>query len=1053
LDWHFPKSSHFRATPGPLNPIGAPPTLLGPDGKTLGHGVVVCSFPNVAEMLRSPPNQLPSQKTLLYGCATGQTSTLQEVTLDIDRESNMRIDARRMSRPGNGRPVQLFAGAVLVIVSKWCLAGPAGGAGTAATSATPAASEAPASSTDNTATRTEKGLAEVVVTGSLIPTTSKELATPLTVISTEDLQKKGFADIAEGLQRTSYATGSIQGGQYAATLGFTLGAKVVSLFGLLPQYTKYLIDGRPIASYPALYNGTDIIVSISGVPTQLIDHLDILPGAQSSIYGSDAIAGVVNIVMKKNLDGPLIDGRYGWSTQGGNSDRRIAIGDGFTLGNLSVVAGAQYESLSPIWGFQRGPTRQIFAGGSTPQTASRDFLLVGLLGQSNGDTYYFQDPANCTNVSSLYGGTEHMYSRANSGSYCGTVNQGYYTIANEEESTQGYLHATLDVTDTLQVFADALINHDVVRFSGGILQYNSSFDSASPYAYYEDPNLNPDYLNLQRNFSPEEAGGLDSSLNKNTNNTIRGTIGVKGDIGSSNWKYVVDMTYSENKLTESTPLYLTAPIEAFFANVYGPQLGYDSDLGAYLYSPNYAAFYKPLTPAQFNGFLATLNNYSRTEESFARGQVTNTALFKLPGGGAGLALQLEGGSQGWDYAPDPNYFDGGAFAFTSTAGSGHRSHYAMTTELKLPLLSVLTADLSGRYDQFRVSGQNVDKATFNVGLQYRPVQMLLLRGRYGTAFKAPTLADEYEGKSGYYQTLNDYYYCATQGFTGSSLPNCPQFQTSIFGTTSGNTALRPITATVWDAGFILTPIDRLNITFDYIHWAIQNEVQSINPDTLLKTEAACRLGDLDANSPTCVQAIADVTRNSSGQIVSVYTPKENASHENLGVFTTALDYAVPAGVLGEFLLDGSFTLTKFHTFQQFPGDPYVNYLNDPFYSTEFKTKSNASVTWSKDPVSVTLYVERYGRSPNHISTTQQNGYSLSGAGSVAPWTLADLSVTYKPIPSLELTFATNNLFNRMPPTDNTFFGTETQPYNQFNYNVYGRTFYVTASYKPHLASH
>jgi iron complex outermembrane receptor protein len=924
---------------------------------------------------------------------------------------------------------QGFAAVALLATSGLCLAAPAADR---------------ADTTD-----TDKNLAEVVITGSLIPTTTQELATPLTVISTADLQKKGFADIAEALQRTSYATGSIQTGQYASNAGFTLGAKVVSLFGLLPQYTKFLIDGRPMATYPALYNGTDVVVSISGVPTQLIDRVDILPGAQSSIYGSDAIAGVVNIVMKKSLDGPLLDGRYGWDTKGGGADRRIAIGDGFTIGNFNLVAGAQYESVSPIWGFQRGPTSQYFGGGSTPQTAARDFLILGLLGDANGNTYYFQDPANCANVSRLFGGSERMYSRENHGTYCGTLNQGYYTIANGNETTQGYIHATLDITDGLQVFADGLINHDVAWFNSGILQYNSSFDSASPFAYYEDPNLNPDYLNLQRNFSPEEAGGLKSSMNKNTNNTIRGTVGVKGDIGSSNWKYIVDMTYTENKLTESTALYLTAPIEAFFANIYGPQLGYDSDLGAYLYAPNYAAFYSPLTPAQFNSFNTDLLSYSRTEESFARGQVTNTALFALPGGNAGLALQLEGGAQGWDYAPDPNYLNGGAFAYTSAAGSGHRSHYAGTMELKLPVLSRLTASLSGRYDEFRVSGENVDKFTYNAGLEYRPVQMLLLRGRYGTAFKAPTLADEYQGTSGFYQTLNDYYYCAVHGYTGSNLANCQQFQISIFGTTSGNPALRPITANVWDLGFILTPVERLNITFDYIHWAIRDEVQSTNPDTLLKTEAACRLGDLDINSPTCVNALADVTRNAGGQIVSVYTPKENASHENLGVFTTSLSYALPAGFLGEFLFDGSFTLTKSHTFQQFPGDPYVNYLNDPFYSTEFKTKANASVTWSKDPVSVTIYVERYGRTPNYISTTQQNGYSVDGAGTVAPWTLADLSVSYKPIDSVELTFAANNVFNKMPPTDNSYLGIESQPYNQFNYNVYGRTFYITATYKAH----
>jgi iron complex outermembrane recepter protein len=957
----------------------------------------------------------------------------------------VRTTARAMLSSQSKLPVHAFAAMAFITMSRWCWAVPVTGSEAATGNADAATAEAQTTSSENTATRAEKNLAEVVVSGTLIPTSSKQLATPVTVITTEDIQQKGFADIAEALQRSVFATGSIQNGQFNG--GFTVGAKVVSFFGLAPQYTKFLIDGRPMATYPSLYNGTDVVVSISGVPTQLIDHLDILPGGQSTIYGSDAIAGVVNIVMKKNLDGPLIDGRYGWSTEGGAADRRIAIGDGFSVGSFNLVAGFQYENLTPIWGYQRALTSHYFAGGSTPQTASRDFLVFGLLGQENGDTYYFQDPANCANVSGLFGGTEGTRTRANHGQYCGTFNQGYYTIANGDESTQGYIHATEDITDTLQIFADVLINHDVARFSAGIPFYGSNFDTASPYAYYEDPNLNPDYLNLQRNFSPEEAGGLSNNMNKNTNNSIRGTVGFKGDIGSSHWKYIADMTYMENKLTESTDLHLTAPIEAFFGNIYGPQLGYDQNLGAYLYSPNYNAFYTPLTPAQFNSITTHVFSYSRTEESYARGQLTNTSLFTLPGGGAGLALQVEGGAQGWDYVPDAAFLDGGTFGYTATAGSGHRSHYAGLAELRLPLLSVLTTDLSGRYDDFRVSGQNVDKLTFNAGLEYRPVKMLLLRGRYGTAFKAPTLSDEYQGKSGFYQSLNDYYSCATQGLTGSNLPTCHQFQESVFGTTSGNPALRPISAKVWDAGFVLTPIERLNITFDYIRWAIRDEVQTQDADKLLQTEAACRLGQLDINSPTCVTALAQVTRNASGQLVSVYTPKQNASQENLGVFTTTLNYGLPAGFLGEFVFDGQFSLTQSHMFQQFPGDPFLNYLNNPFYSTEFKTKSNASVTWSKDPVSMTLYVERYGRSPNYISTTQPNGYSLAGGGTVAPWTLADLSVSYKPIPPVELTFAANNVLNRMPPADNSYLGTESQPYDQFNYNVYGRTFYLTATYK------
>ena len=133
----------------------------------------------------------------------------------------------------------------------------------------------------------------------------------------------------------------------------------------------------------------------------------------------------------------------------------------------------------------------------------------------------------------------------------------------------------------------------------------------------------------------------------------------------SNWTYAADFTYTQYKLTETLYTSLTAPIQAFFSSIFGPNLGPDPNgFGEPSYEPNYALFYKPLTPAQWTSFNAPLGSYSRTEESLARLQVTNSSLFKLPGGDAGIAVVIDGGGQGWDYAPDPNYLDGGAFFVT-----------------------------------------------------------------------------------------------------------------------------------------------------------------------------------------------------------------------------------------------------------------------------------------------------------------------------------------------------------------------------------------------------
>jgi outer membrane receptor protein involved in Fe transport len=151
--------------------------------------------------------------------------------------------------------------------------------------------------TQDTEGRKTSTLKAVTVTGSLIPQTQVETATPTTTITAADLKAKGFATVADALQSASFATGGVQGAQ--SSNSFSPGAQTLSMFGLPVGFVKYLIDGRPMGNFPGLYNGSDTFNNLSGIPTEMVDHIDILPGGQSSLYGSDAIAGVVNIVLKK----------------------------------------------------------------------------------------------------------------------------------------------------------------------------------------------------------------------------------------------------------------------------------------------------------------------------------------------------------------------------------------------------------------------------------------------------------------------------------------------------------------------------------------------------------------------------------------------------------------------------------------------------------------------------------------------------------------------------------------------------------------------------------
>ncbi|WP_312708445.1 TonB-dependent receptor plug domain-containing protein, partial [Stenotrophomonas sp.] len=244
-------------------------------------------------------------------------------------------------------------------------------------------------------------LDRVTVTGSLIPQTQIETHTPVLTVTAEDIQTRGFTSVAEVLQQSSLTTGGLQGGQTAAS--FTQGAEASGMFGLDPGYTKYLINGRPMLQYPALYNGSDAFNNLSGIPIDIVERIEILPGGQSSLYGSDAIAGVVNIILKERMDGGVLNVRGGAYSEGGGSNFRFSAAKGFNSADdrFNALVNVQYEKSSPIWGYQRDLTRTNNAHGYSPQVPSNDFLVYL---PADRNRFVMMDPTRCASVAGQFGG-------------------------------------------------------------------------------------------------------------------------------------------------------------------------------------------------------------------------------------------------------------------------------------------------------------------------------------------------------------------------------------------------------------------------------------------------------------------------------------------------------------------------------------------------------------------------------------------------------------------------------------------------------------------------
>jgi outer membrane receptor protein involved in Fe transport len=901
----------------------------------------------------------------------------------------------------------------------------------------------------------EEKLQVINVTGSLIPQAQVETASPVITISTQQLEKSGFGTVYDALRAQPIATGAVQDNQF--TGGFTPGATTISLLGLDPGFTLFLINGHPMADYPLLYNGASNFVDLTDIPVGMVDHIDILPGNQSSIYGSSAIAGVVNIILKDKIDGYEINVRGGGYSDGGGANERVELLGGHSWGNLDVMAGLQFSNRSPIWGYDRDLTASRLQNpDSGARYGAREFLWL-FYDPNNGYRPAYIDPGSstCSGLSNLYGGTTDYEYRPGRGYYCGTkYDLGYSTILNHNRSGTAYLNLKYKLNDSAELYGNVLYDVSTVVFSGGPYFWESNIDGGGNFY---DANTG-NYESFQHIYAPEEIGNSFLYSDHQLVRTYNAWGGVRGTVGSS-WDYDIYYARSQTNLTEKQYWPLKDAVENFFKNQFlGPELG-TTGYGSPIYAPNVANFYKAITPAQYATFNGLINTKNSTWTQNVNMKVNNTDLFELPAGSAGFAGVFQVGNQSWTNPTDPRVINGDFYGLTGTSGAGYRNNWAAAAELRVPILSTLTADGSMRYDRY--NNQNVsggdDKVTYKLGLEYRPIESLLIRGNYATAFRAPDMAYTFGGQSGFYQPgVTDYYRCAKLE-PGTAIQDCTYFASQDpFGIHEGNPALQSITAKSHGIGAVWSPLDNFDVKADYYDIRIKNEVQIQSIDQLLKDEAACRLGQLDINSPTCQAALAQVIRYPATSGPTAYEIKElvvlpiNIANEHVSGILASLHYRHDFGRWGQVAFASQYNVTLKHMFQQYPFDPTHDLLRNPFYSTEFKTIGNASITWDIDRFSTTVFGTRFGKTGNYASQLASTGYGTpcttaatgyqSCPGTVAPWMLYNGSVTYNITDDMKISGIVNNLKNSMPPKDATY--TAVPYYNFTNYNPYGRSYWI-----------
>jgi len=872
-------------------------------------------------------------------------------------------------------------------------------------------------------------LQKVTVTGSMIPRAQVEGPAPITIISAKDIAERGFATTADIMVSLSQNLGAVDNNQN--TNGFSNGALAVDLRGLGPNHTLVLINGRRIADYPQSYNGESNFTDITNIPASLIDRVEILTGSASAIYGSDAISGVINFIMKKKADGTTLDYRMGDTQHGGAASQRITLTSGWSNDKFDSVFGVEIYNQDPLWDYQRSYTASRINDPRYATSPTRVSAPTFAIMNEDGD-YIDPGKATCDKLSYLNQGTVQYLTRRNYGNYCGSLSDvGYGTLQNARRAANFYGSATYHFNEHMDFFADVQYSTSHQETYNTQLKWQNSYQlngDSAPTPFYNTATDQVEQWQRQY-FTYEENGGLKRAMIRNINNTFSINTGVKGSFGDS-WNYEAMFSHAQNDLKSKWPALVSAKAQAFYL---GPSLGVDADSGYQMYYAPHDRLYTPLTPAQFASITQDSLDHDKSRAENYSIKVDNTELFQLPAGAVGFAATAEFGNQYFGLKPDPLSLDGSYFGLHNTVAVGSRSHSGAGFEFSVPIFSQLTATAAGRYDRYEFSGNSASKFTYALGLEYRPTDSLLLRGSYSTGFRAPDLAYLYAGPSGSSSSGTDYYRCAKEE-PDVDIGDCDWSDVNFNGRSNGSLNLRNETSKSATWGFVYSPVSNLDFSADYYIINLKNELVYQDSDQILRWEAQCRLGQLDINSGLCQAAINQVFRNASGNITSVLVLPINAATHRTSGTDFKIHYLWQTDRIGsfDFNLGGTYVVTN--RIQNFPGDPFDNELTNYYVYVIPRSKANYSVTWNYSDFTTTIYGARIGGLPNY-----------DGDQRMGPTMLYNASFGYRWSKNVNVGVTVNNLFDSKPGRDYTWVSYPYYPTRWFN--ALGRALYVNLNVK------
>lgn len=898
-------------------------------------------------------------------------------------------------------------------------------------------------------------LSEVFVTGSRIPTADGDETMPVLVMNPVDLDRSGLDSFGKILQMLPQSAASVHGTNLNNAGD---GAARVDLRALGPKRTLILLNGH---RFPDGGIGGDNSVDIDMLPHNLIDHVEVLTGGASAIYGADAVAGVVNFITKPQLRGLEISVEQSQTDRHDGQISTLQMSAGHELGGGRWLAGGQFVR-------QRGVSQSARAYSATPSKvadANGDRSPVGSISIPEGvfdvppNNAFGLDPGYYTHVTGSVGRTAADYRTADPNSDIFNYAP-YQYLQTPNERTSIWLLGNQRVSDPVEVHIEALFNHRTSSQSLAPTPFSLRLDPSPvladgtlgiPAQNYYNP-FGADLDDAARRFVELGNRGFQQQVDMH-----RELASVRFQIGT--WSLEPAVSYSQSHARE---IDTGAIAGQRLLDALGPS-GLTATGQLVCGAPDNSgvvpgpAVIPGCVPVDIFGGVGSIDaaqiaylrqtlrdhgtNSEQTAEVSARGPAGRTW-----SGPVQWALGGEYRREAGSYSFDPDR-GGGAVGSGGQEDIPQVSYSAreVYAELQVPLArgqpAAYSIDLSGgaRYSSFSSFGGH---STWQAGLRWEPVPSIGIRGNYARVFRAPALSELYVAQGSALDSEFDpcgnspnpvqQSHCAANGVPGGVYT---QSQTASFVVRQGgNPQLRPETGYNFDVGIDIRPaaLPQIRASLDAYRIRLSGYIATPDPEDLLQQ---CSNGGIP-------DICGLITRAPDGSVRAI-----SAISRNLGaVMVSGLDsnirWTFDAG-MGQFDIALQASYLARHDTQFLPGESVLHeagtYSNYAFALPRWRSLAHVDYIWGRFSLSyANQWVGGY-QECNEVDF-QYTPYCRRVAGVL----YHDVSAGSTVLGTIHLRAGVSNLTNRLPPFLN--FGNDANT-DTTTYRLLGRTLFAALSYQ------